>query len=562
MGLNKNQNSGNFNDEVVDMSNYATKSDLETKVTKEANKSLVDNTLIDKLEDLENYDDSLVREEINSINSQLATIENEKIDYININKYSNMVVDNDWTKAISQAISDVKPGSTLFFPYGTYNHTGITITKPINIVGTGKYETKLVNIGSGDSITINKECGRGVIRDIAIFGNGTGADCCNATAKKGVVFGSNTGLWEFKHVWMRGHSDYYFYACDVGCVNNVYVTQCELEWGGGSCIRFYQTDSLNQINAIHIDKTNISGFKGNGIELWGQSISVSTCAIQACGGYGIELKCDSDAKSLGHIESLSIRDNYFELCNKGFINISTCYTPHARYINGLSIINNYGSYSKLNDDFDASNTYLVTINTPDYSNNLSTLSGLFYFGNSFRTNGIAKGVVYANGNLSSYNYIYKSSVGTETKETEFRDYVGLGRAKLGGFLYANEKTLYGKNHCLSHDYNMNESTNITKSDKLYFDFPGNIRDLSSISFNISTDSTCRRVCLFVEKDGEEIAISNWYGGGSETCVKEDIRLGYSDSIYTKIGIDILFYQDDDNDGTKFTYCNISNLKYT
>lgn len=79
MGLNKNQNSGNFNGEVGDMSNYATKSDLATKVTKETNKSLVDNTLIDKLEDLENYDDSLVREEINSVNSQLAHIEKSLI---------------------------------------------------------------------------------------------------------------------------------------------------------------------------------------------------------------------------------------------------------------------------------------------------------------------------------------------------------------------------------------------------------------------------------------------------------------------------------------------------
>ena len=82
MGLNKNQNSGNFNGEVGDMSNYATKSDLATKVTKETNKSLVDNTLIDKLEDLENYDDSLVREEINSINSQLAQNMNELNDKI------------------------------------------------------------------------------------------------------------------------------------------------------------------------------------------------------------------------------------------------------------------------------------------------------------------------------------------------------------------------------------------------------------------------------------------------------------------------------------------------
>ena len=31
MGLNKNQNSGNFNDEVVDMSNYATKDELNAK---------------------------------------------------------------------------------------------------------------------------------------------------------------------------------------------------------------------------------------------------------------------------------------------------------------------------------------------------------------------------------------------------------------------------------------------------------------------------------------------------------------------------------------------------
>ena len=31
MGLNKNQNSGNFNDEVVDMSNYATKDELNNK---------------------------------------------------------------------------------------------------------------------------------------------------------------------------------------------------------------------------------------------------------------------------------------------------------------------------------------------------------------------------------------------------------------------------------------------------------------------------------------------------------------------------------------------------
>ena len=84
MGLNKNQNSGNFNGEVGDMSNYATKSDLETKVTKETNKSLVDNTLIDKLEDLENYDDSLIKEEINILDNKIDDKQDELISGSNI----------------------------------------------------------------------------------------------------------------------------------------------------------------------------------------------------------------------------------------------------------------------------------------------------------------------------------------------------------------------------------------------------------------------------------------------------------------------------------------------
>lgn len=84
MGLNKNQNSGNFNGEVGDMSNYATKSDLATKVTKETNKSLVDNTLIDKLEDLENYDDSLIKEEINILDNKIDDKQDELISGSNI----------------------------------------------------------------------------------------------------------------------------------------------------------------------------------------------------------------------------------------------------------------------------------------------------------------------------------------------------------------------------------------------------------------------------------------------------------------------------------------------
>lgn len=142
MGLNKNQNSGNFNGEVGDMSNYATKSDLSTKVTKETNKSLVDNTLIDKLEDLENYDDSLVREEINSVNSQLAHIENHLVT-INVRNFGAIgdgVTDD--TQAIQNAINSLDEyGGTIVFPKGEYIISGVKLKSDISIVGESGFQS-------------------------------------------------------------------------------------------------------------------------------------------------------------------------------------------------------------------------------------------------------------------------------------------------------------------------------------------------------------------------------------------------------------------------------------
>ena len=131
MGLNKNQNSGNFNGEVGDMSNYATKSDLSTKVTKETNKSLVDNTLIDKLEDLENYDDSLVKEEINSINSQLAHKVNNFQGSENVGKI--LVVDEN-----GYLVLDDMPEGTSYPVVGTVDENNV-ITLSSDKLADGLY---------------------------------------------------------------------------------------------------------------------------------------------------------------------------------------------------------------------------------------------------------------------------------------------------------------------------------------------------------------------------------------------------------------------------------------
>jgi hypothetical protein len=148
MGLNKNQNSGNFNGEVGDMSNYATKSDLETKVTKETNKSLVDNTLIDKLEDLENYDDSLVREEINSINSQLA--QNTK-NIESVTSYIENELENELENSVGQLTLGVHEDGLLYlFKNGTPQGTGVAMAsgEAGDIVGNLDSDNNIILMGA------------------------------------------------------------------------------------------------------------------------------------------------------------------------------------------------------------------------------------------------------------------------------------------------------------------------------------------------------------------------------------------------------------------------------
>ena len=266
MGLNKNQNSGNFNDEVVDMSNYATKSDLETKVTKETNKSLVDNTLIDKLEDLENYDDSLVREEIDSINSQLAHIENKiTVSVKDFGAVGDGITDD--TEAIKRMCEFVNNigYANIIFPTGVYK---VSFEDSSNYwYDNHAYIAKFINCNVNIDLcnsTIRVENNRIPFYSIFRFTN------CRYEIKNGKLIGDRLG-----HIY------------------NEYRETTTHEWGYG----IVNEGSLGSIVNMDISQFTGDGVNSENYHTWSPSfqvfsrsfIKIADCDIHHCRRQGITI---------------------------------------------------------------------------------------------------------------------------------------------------------------------------------------------------------------------------------------------------------------------------------
>ena len=94
---------------------------------------------------LKKVNDSLVE-----TNTQLSHITTKSSGFVNIKTYENLVDNNDWTRAINQALLDMGGSGKLFFPNGEY-----CISEPIIVEGASHY-TKV-------GITIEGESKGGVI---------------------------------------------------------------------------------------------------------------------------------------------------------------------------------------------------------------------------------------------------------------------------------------------------------------------------------------------------------------------------------------------------------------
>lgn len=344
----------------------------------------------------------------------------------------------DDTNAINQAIENLAVGGMLFFPKGTYIHTGITLNKPCDIVGESYRSVNLKNVGDGDSLTITHDAGGTKIKNITISSNGTDNFAAGATGKKGIVIQGSSYI-TLEHVNVCQHSEDLLYAYNSGHTNNIYVNNCIFGNGGGDGITFVQSDFSNQINAINIHQCDIKWLNGNGINLWGNAINVDSCTIQMCKGYGISVN-GSDEKRIGdgYVYGLAITKNYFELCYKAFIYLYACSTPVVSYINGVVIDANYGTYGVRSEDSIPDNASCVKIVSFCYGDNLHMIGGMLYKGNGFvsLTDGVP--ILDAGGNLNSQNFIFPSWCGNP-KENKF---VNLGDATVFyGQKYITEEEL-------------------------------------------------------------------------------------------------------------------------
>jgi hypothetical protein len=410
------------------------------------------------------------------IANEVVNTVTEKIPYTNILDYRHEVetkeYGDDWTRAIEKALSDLTEGGTLYFPRGEYKHTGIKIEQKVRveengkivekivgkrcqIIGESRYSTILKNMGTGASVTFGIDTERSMFRDIAIVGSGpTQVDTFYSNEAQyvagnyGFKFGNNSSILTFERVYMKGHGDDFFYGYGVGHINNINIIDCQLEFGMANAITFIQKDANNQINSINIKDTNISRFKKNGINLWGNAITVSGCAIQVCYENGININITKDQKTVGgygHTQGVNILNNYFEQCYNSFIRVDAWFNFVApgspdntyAYVHGLRLEGNFGDFDGISDGSETkreipSTAACVKISNMTATDQVDCLSGLVYQCNAFSAPIIPQKIpiVDGGGTLSERNYFYVSRMGGVSDADHILQFENLGNATI------------------------------------------------------------------------------------------------------------------------------------
>lgn len=382
----------------------------------------------------------------------------------------------DDTTAIQNIINSCSWGDTLYFPKGTYKVSGLTIPIAINIIGYSKLSTIIKNTSvTNPCIKIKNTLEMMRIQNIGIWGNGTTIYGTNATSSYGIML-DGCVLINIDNIWMRGHGNHSIYATSTH-VNNINISNSEIEWGKKDGINIITHSSSGQKNAIYINNCNIAGNGRNGISIWGNSISISHNTIQGNKGTGVSV--DSDLVNGQYTASgISITENYFELCSKGFIRIKANIDKGlVKCIVGLRLIGNYGGlYSS---QVDPGITSVVWVEDPTHYPTFSLVRD-FEFDNSFTSDKL--NVLNANDCLTS-----ESIINIPYQSLSF--FTKLGAAKVE---YLKSKVINGYFYAkgVSYDLITGKSHNITTDSVIYFPFDiGSFNNLRAISVYCNTNSS-------------------------------------------------------------------------
>ncbi|WP_341323346.1 hypothetical protein NSQ62_07700 [Solibacillus sp. FSL H8-0523] len=428
--------------------------------------------------------------------SQFEKIDKRSKGIVNIIDYQHLVVDDDWTNAIKQAITDVPEGGTVEIPQGVYDHTGFRVpAKYINFRGSGRFGSGLRNISLNDAITIEENAERGLFKDLAILGNGTSIFGTNATSGHGIVFLNNSISWNFENVTVRGHGGDGFHGGDNGHVNNINIVNSEIEFNKGCAVHFVATAGSHQINGVNVRGCNIANNGGSGFELWGNSINIEGNTVQGNRKYGYDINSDL-VRGSGPIscDSINIKGNYSEQNFLGLLHVKVDKIDEPRTLKYISTVNFYDNFGHENL-LDSSVTSLVKIEAG------AGLDGWGVFARAIKSFNYEKNSLYSNypipifdgGDvLDSASTIISNSL---TEGTPY--YLNLGAAKFSvtNKLKVLNSFLLARGAVEFNDITTGRSENITENNTSIF-YPvdmENYRAINMVGLMIDTDRENLRV---------------------------------------------------------------------
>ena len=414
----------------------------------------------------------------------------------------------DVTDAINTAIAVNK---ALYFPEGSYLHTGILITSAIvnftTLTGAGKNRTKLVCLTAGkDNLTItspltstnaNYFASNMTIRDMSFYGN-------NLTGR-GIVL--DTVCWyTIEDVYILGMGSHGIeILCSTGLpINGSFtgsITKTKTQNCGGDGFRQIARSGSGQQNATWISNCEFQSSKGNGVTLWGTNLTVQNNVIEGNIGYGVQLDNKNTTGNIYSATSINISDNYFETNSAGHINctVSAGGNVGSGVVVGLIVEGNYG-YSIVNTiPFSVTNTGSTENTIRDFryaSNNFG------YMGAGYTIEADFANALNVSSQVNPYWNYNSSSVAIYNQASLETKFIGLGYCKFAGLInYTCNGFLTAKGgNNLSYPSDLFRSGNVTVSPaNTYFplDIPMNSK-IERLGIAIDTDSASYKVRLRVK----------------------------------------------------------------
>jgi len=468
----------------LDMGNNGTEQDYLDSLTDGSKANTIEITAARKGE-------ATLEDKIDLIDTNIDILQNMQVNVKDFGAIGNGIIDD--TIAIQTALNSLTTGGTLYFPKGTYIHTGITIPAHyISLLGNGRFSTFLKNTSTNNAITIDTNSERGSIKEIGILGNGTSIYGGNATSGHGIVFSNNSVSWNFENITVRGHGKDGFHGGEIGHVNNINIVNSEIEFNKGNAIYFVAKAGVSQINAININGCNISNNGTSGLVLWGNNINIKENTIQGNRLYGYNISSDL-VQGTGTLscDMISIKNNYSEGNLFGLLNIKIdkISSPLTyKYIGTLIFEENFGHENSL----DASITSIITISK---GTGISTLFDRAFKCFRYNKNSLSSSVsgvkIFNGNNLLDFNSIIEM---TFNEQSNFINY-GYSQFIIKQKIIVLNNFLESKGLTFT-DISTGKSPNITSNTSIYYPLKiENYNGIYEFGIPIDTDYTNPQVLI-------------------------------------------------------------------